>query len=96
MPIVNIRCDECGATMQINQDNNVLQCPFCKSTKLIIESDEVKTTRIKEEYSIRKKLVENESEMAQTKLYFKILILVSCFLMAVFILMALLDKYDIL
>lgn len=44
---VQLRCKECGGTLQVDAGKSVLVCPFCQSTELLVESDEVTIQRIK-------------------------------------------------
>ncbi|WP_026508512.1 hypothetical protein [Butyrivibrio sp. MC2013] len=44
-----LKCEDCGGEMSINGDRNVVVCPFCGSTKLIIEDKDVVVERIRNE-----------------------------------------------
>ena len=44
---VLMRCQNCQGTMTIDEGKNILECPYCKSTQLIIESDQVKMQKIR-------------------------------------------------
>lgn len=44
---LQLRCDSCNGTLIGTVNNPILKCPFCGSTEMIIESDAVKTQRIK-------------------------------------------------
>lgn len=47
---VSIRCENCGGTMMVDDNNSsVLMCPYCGSKELIRESDEFKIEKIKNE-----------------------------------------------
>ena len=39
---IQLRCEECGGTMTIDKSRSVLSCPYCGSTKIVADSDEVK------------------------------------------------------
>ena len=43
---LRLRCEECGGTMTIDKSRSVLSCPYCGSTKIVADSDEVKMERI--------------------------------------------------
>ena len=46
---IQLRCEECGGTMTIDRSRSVLSCPYCGSTKIVADSDEVKMERIRNE-----------------------------------------------
>ena len=46
---IQLRCEECGGTMTIDKSRSVLSCPYCGSTKIVVDSDEVKMERIRNE-----------------------------------------------
>ena len=46
---IQLRCKECGGTMNIDKSRSVLSCPYCGSTKIVADSDEVKMERIRNE-----------------------------------------------
>ena len=45
MKIVNAKCKNCGAELNIDPDKTMLFCPYCGTKLLIIDGDEVKTER---------------------------------------------------
>ena len=47
--IIRMKCPDCGGTMDIEKDKQVLQCPFCGSKNMIVESDAVKIERLRME-----------------------------------------------
>ena len=46
---IQLRSEECGGTMTIDKSRSVLSCPYCGSTKIVADSDEVKMERIRNE-----------------------------------------------
>lgn len=42
-----MKCNECGGILELNEDRDIICCPYCGSKELIEESDEVKIERIK-------------------------------------------------
>lgn len=44
---VQLRCQDCGGIMNVEEDRVVLSCPYCGSKKLLIENDRVKIAKIK-------------------------------------------------
>lgn len=47
MPIISLTCNDCGGVLETKDGQQVVFCPYCGSKALIIESDDVKKTRIK-------------------------------------------------
>lgn len=43
--IVKLVCEDCGGTMDIDSNKEIMMCPFCGSKKIILESDEVKIAK---------------------------------------------------
>ena len=46
---IQLICEDCGGTMTIDKSSSVLSCPYCGSTKIVADSDEVKMERIRNE-----------------------------------------------
>ena len=44
--IIHLRCENCGSSMDINAERDILFCPYCGAKALIEESDEVKITKM--------------------------------------------------
>lgn len=44
---IKLRCERCGATMESDKDNVSIYCPHCGSKELVVESEEVKISKIK-------------------------------------------------
>ncbi|MDO4647105.1 MAG: zinc-ribbon domain-containing protein [Eubacteriales bacterium] len=44
---VHLRCKDCGGIMEANPDTQEMQCPFCGSRELILDSDEVAAQKIR-------------------------------------------------
>lgn len=42
-----LRCQNCDGVMNVEEDKNVLLCPYCGSKELLIENDNVKIAKIK-------------------------------------------------
>lgn len=63
--IVKLTCEDCGGTMDINSNQNVIVCPFCGSKKIVLESDEVKIAQIQAEAEIEKQRLTNELEKSK-------------------------------
>lgn len=59
--IVKLTCEDCGGTMDINSNQNVIVCPFCGSKKIILESDEVKIAKAE----VEKRQLDKDIELAK-------------------------------
>ena len=46
---IQLRCEDCGGIMTIDNSRSVLSCTYCGSTKIVADSDEVKMERIRNE-----------------------------------------------
>ena len=61
--LMKLVCEDCGGTMNIDSDKNVILCPFCGSKKIIFESDEVKIAQIKANAEIEKQRIMKDVEI---------------------------------
>ena len=43
---IQLRCKACGGSMEVQNGQNVLLCPYCGSKEMIVESDKVSVARI--------------------------------------------------
>ena len=74
---VLIRCEHCGGTMTVDDNNSsVLMCPYCGSKELMRESDSVKIEKIKNETQkeIELKKLEFEERERKRKIITKIVL----------------------
>lgn len=62
--VVKMKCQECNGSMEFGEDEQILECPYCGSVKLILESDRVRNERIQ---SMAYKASEIEWEQERTK-----------------------------
>lgn len=47
MNVIQLKCQECNGTMNIDENKQVLLCPYCGSKKIIVESDSVKIEQMR-------------------------------------------------
>lgn len=59
---VTLKCKSCNGTMEVDSKKEVLKCPYCGSSDLLIDSDEVKIQKIKFE-TIKDILVAKENRI---------------------------------
>ena len=64
---IQLRCEECGGTMTIDKSRSVLSCPYCGSTKIVADSDEVKMERIRNERIKDIEIHKQDQEMEKWK-----------------------------
>lgn len=66
---IQLRCKNCNGVMTIDNEKEILSCPFCGSKEVIDDSDEVTIERIRsnayKEVEFRKMERENEREKRQ-------------------------------
>ena len=53
--MISLRCEDCQGTMEIDEDREVLSCPYCGSKKILPVSDAVKIEKIKSQAEVKKK-----------------------------------------
>ncbi|TCL61156.1 DNA-directed RNA polymerase subunit RPC12/RpoP [Kineothrix alysoides] len=44
---IMLKCVNCGAHMEVDKENDIANCPFCGTSKLLVESDETVIERIR-------------------------------------------------
>lgn len=47
MAKISLRCNDCGGVMNVDQNREILCCPYCGSKAFVPESDDVKKERIR-------------------------------------------------
>lgn len=51
--IVKLRCRDCGGKMTIDDNREVIACPFCGSEEIILESDSLKAERVRSDARVK-------------------------------------------
>ena len=64
---IQLICEDCGGTMTIDKSRSVLSCPYCGSTKIVADSDEVKMERIRNERIKDIEIHKQDQEMEKWK-----------------------------
>lgn len=64
---IQLRCEDCGGIMTIDNSRSVLSCPYCGSTKIVADSDEVKMERIRNERIKDIEIHKQDQEMEKWK-----------------------------
>ena len=47
MATISLRCEACDGVLEVDEDREILSCPYCGSKELIAESDDVRKERIR-------------------------------------------------
>lgn len=73
---VSLHCKDCNGTLTVDAERNILACPYCGSSQLIIDSDTVAAEKIKQEAykeveegkrQIEREKLEHELKMVKVK-----------------------------
>ncbi|MCR5419309.1 MAG: hypothetical protein K6E84_10365 [Lachnospiraceae bacterium] len=65
--MISLQCEACHGTMDVDENREVLTCPYCGSKQLIPVSDAVKIEKIKNEAEIEKLKTKKEYDQEQSK-----------------------------
>ncbi len=72
MKTIQLLCAKCNGTMTVDNNREVFICPYCGSSVLSVESDNVKTTKIKydtiKEIEMGSQKIQREIELEEQKL----------------------------
>lgn len=61
-------CQNCGSSMEFDDDKQIVACPYCGSKELIIESDDVKIERIKSKTILSREKMANDFELEKDRI----------------------------
>lgn len=61
--IIRLRCEDCGGAMDMDDSREVLFCPYCGSKKVVLESDNVKIERIRNETKLNRRKIDRDIEI---------------------------------
>lgn len=73
MKTIELTCKKCNGTMEVNEDEEKIVCPFCGATNWIVESDEVRRDKAKYKYLKEKEVAKAESEVKRDTALYKFL-----------------------
>ena len=65
---MQMRCQNCNGELRFDSDKSILSCPFCGSTEIIVESDEVKLQRMQNEIETERLLAQERQQKRQYQL----------------------------
>ncbi|TCL61155.1 hypothetical protein EDD76_101252 [Kineothrix alysoides] len=65
-----LKCTNCGGHLEVDKENDTAKCPFCGTSKLLIESDEVVIERIRSKTfkDVASEKIQANKELELTKL----------------------------
>ena len=66
---MQMRCKNCNGELKFDSDKSILSCPFCGSTEIIVESDEVKLRRMQAELESERLQAHERQQRRQYQLY---------------------------
>ena len=73
MKTIELTCKKCNGTMEVNEDEEKIVCPFCGAANWIVDSDEVRRDKAKYKYLKEKEVARAESEVKRDTALYKFL-----------------------
>ena len=64
---VALRCQDCGGIMEVDEDGEIMQCPYCGSKRIVEVSDTVRIEKIRSKHQLEEKKLELDAEAEQDK-----------------------------
>lgn len=58
--LIKMRCDDCGGTMEVDKELDIMSCPYCNSKKIFLDSDDVKIEKVKANKEIELEKIANK------------------------------------
>lgn len=72
---VALRCQDCGGIMEVDEDGEIMQCPYCGSKRIVEVSDTVRIEKIRSKHQLEEKKLEldakTEKEKSDDKSFFR-------------------------
>ena len=65
---IRLTCQNCGSSMTFDNDKQIVACPYCGSKEVIVESDDVKFERIKNQAILDKDKMAYNFELEKERL----------------------------
>lgn len=65
--VVELKCNNCGAILNYDEDREILFCPYCGSKNLIVFSDNVKIEKIKSDKELEELRIKQEHEFKKKR-----------------------------
>lgn len=64
---VALRCQDCGGIMEVDEDGEIMQCPYCGSKRIVEVSDTVKIEKIRSKHQLEEKKLELDAKAEKEK-----------------------------
>lgn len=68
MKTYKLVCQDCGGTLDANEDMNVLFCPYCGAKHMVEESDAIKKKRIDVDAMLKQQRAEIRHDLAKEQI----------------------------
>lgn len=85
--MISLKCEDCLGTMEVDENREVLTCPYCGSKKMIPVSDAVKITKLNNEHDLevrKQKSINNDKLDRNVMIYFIFLLIMFLLYILVF------------
>lgn len=74
--MISLKCEDCLGTMDIDENREIISCPYCGSKKIIPMSDAVRIEKIRQEAKLKSEELDFKAERAKSKEDMKALLVV--------------------
>lgn len=64
---VALRCQDCGGIMEVDEDGEIIQCPYCGSKRIVEVSDTVRIEKIRSKHQLEEKKLELDAKTEKEK-----------------------------
>lgn len=64
---VALRCQDCGGIMEVDEDGEIMQCPYCGSKRIVEVSDTVRIEKIRSKHQLEEKKLELDAKAEKDK-----------------------------
>lgn len=64
---VAMRCQDCGGIMEVDEDGEIMQCPYCGSKRIVEVSDTVRIEKIRSKHQLEEKKLELDAKAEKEK-----------------------------
>lgn len=64
---VALRCQDCGGIMEVDEDGEIMQCPYCGSKRIVEVSDTVRIEKIRSKHQLEEKKLELDAKVEKDK-----------------------------
>ena len=65
--VINLKCENCGGELTVDEQGKYLTCPFCGSKEFIIDSDAVAVEKIRQQTAFRQWEREDNTQKEQER-----------------------------